>query len=274
MTEEPPRTPPDEDIVHVDGRAIPFRTWEHELMLRAAAWVAMVQGAALACGVDARWRRSWAGPENWPFLVLAGLMVVGWLCARSREPRVLLAVAGTAFFVALVVPGGLPRLPWFSARPGGIAVVVAAVVYLASGLLLLWRRALARDLLLVLTGAWLVSLGPAVVDAFTRNTNRTAWGMWGGGTVYHLITPSPIEVAFVAASWMFPPAFVLLTMLSRAGRSLFVGGGAAARFAPFATLRHGPPTARGWAALLVVLLAPFGSLATLGDLEKLLRLPW
>ena len=115
MLDETPRdTPPDEEPVRVDGRAIPFQAWEHELMLRAAAWVAMTQGVAMAYVAGTRWMRWHMVIEAWPLAATVGVVGIGWLCVRSREARATVAATGVACLLLLVLGGG-----WTSSRGYG-----------------------------------------------------------------------------------------------------------------------------------------------------------
>ena len=258
MIDQTPRdTPPDEDAVRIDGRAIPFQAWEHELMLRAAAWVAVVQGVAMAYVAGNRWMRWHLVMDAWPLASMIALVGIGWLCVQSRGARTTLVVTGVVFFLVLVLGGAWTSNSTYRWRLERVMPLASGLIYGSAGLLLLWRSALARDVLLVLGGAWLVVLGPPVLEDLSE------WPSFGrSGT--------PVEVV----AWLLPPAFVFLTLLSRAGRSLFVDEAAGARLAPFASIRQGPPTARGWASIVVVVLTLFGTAATLDTLERLVRNVW
>lgn len=267
----------EEDLVHVDGRSIPFRAWEHELMLRAAGWVAITQGAALTYVFGARWMRVQTISEEWPLPTILGVIALGWLCVRSSAAKTALAVAGVAFFALLVTGGEWPGTSPMGSRLERLVPVVAGVSYAVSGVLLLRRWALARDVLLALSCAWLLLVGPGILEALAGTTRQTTPPIvWGSR--YQGLTPTRhvdiADIAWVAVTWLLPPAFVLFTALSRAGRSLFGEDAASSRLAPFTTLRQGPPSARGWASFFVTLLTLFGTLYTLEVVGRLIRRSW
>ncbi len=276
MAEETPRgTPPDEDVVRIDGRAIPFQAWEHELMLRSVAWVALVQGAVMAYVAGARWLRTPIIAEEWPVVFVVGVIAVGLMSVRSRVARSIVAATGVVCFVTMVCGGEFPTFRSTSSKVDLLVPFLAGVAYAVAGGTLLWRRTLARDVLLALSCAWLLVVGPGVIEALSNLTTfsqQTANPYAFYGMTSHPFEPT--ELMLVAAAWLLPPAFVLLTMLSRAGRSLFVEDATHSRLAPFTSLRKGPPTARGWAAFIVLLLTLLGSAFTLEQIGKLVRRAW
>lgn len=258
-----------ERIVHVDGRAIPVREWERELTLRCAGWIAIVQ--AMVVGASQWWGIGYSpgGNEWWRLGLCAALIVGGMVVVRARPLRIALSCVFLGCFAAqFMIMSTVRGSNSFSSSTGRLQSLLPCCACIAGGVLLLRRRAIGRDLLLVLAFARLVSLGQPVYRWLCRHP--TYLGYYYS---YYYLDPAAKGLVDVLVA-VVPPIFVLGTMLAGPGRALLPVPTETARIAPLSSLFQGGVSLRAWGAVALLLATLVGTLHTAGSLSRWFASRW
>lgn len=243
----------------LDRSAESIQVWDSEILLRAVAWVAILQGLLGGLAATLTFRR---GEELTGAAV--AIPVVAFAAVyprlRSRGMRTILILACLVFCVYVADQVGMdaPYDGWGDNRVE-VAPVIACLLYSAGGALLLRRSRLGRDALLALAGAWVVSLAPDVVKTLSRSSTSV---------------PRDLRSHFLMWALLLPPLFVCATLASQAGRSVFAKPQPTQALAPLTSLRYERGSARAWAAALTVPLACLVTIYFLHDIGSVLRSLW
>lgn len=261
-----------ERMVEVDGRTIPVSVWERESILRCAAWTAIVQATIL--GASSMWRLAYmpaASEMRIPGLCVA-LTVTGFLLVRARVFKGVLAllVLGQIGAMLLCISDCRAPITALGCREQ-LPSLLPVLACVAGGMLLMRARPLGRDLLLVLSFAWLVSALPEFID-WTNPKHSSGTGLTSGPLRFdrdYGAIGLPGAFATVA-----PPLFVLLTMVKRPGRSVLPPTVVFVRLSPLRSMTRTRPTRRACCAV-AMLLATTACTACQSDLlSRLFGLPW
>lgn len=250
-------------IVHVDGRAIPVREWERELTLRCAGWIAIAQ--ATVVGASQWWGLGY--PQFWKvwwkFGLCAALAAGGLVVVRARPLKIALAVVFLGCLAAgdtiLNTVYGQFVSPHLTRR---LQSLLPCCACLAGGVLLLRRRTIGRDLLLVMAFARLVSLAPLVYRWLCLDP--LFLGSYYSYNYSEAAAKGPVDVLVAVA----PPIFVLGTMLAGPGRALLPAPTETARLAPLSSLFRGGASLRAWGAVALLLATLAGSLHSADSLAR------
>lgn len=157
----------------LDRSAEAFQVWESEILLRAVAWVAILQGllGGLAATVTYRRGEELLGAAV-AIAVVACAAVYPWL--KSWGMRIVLVLAcltiglyGANQFESDPYPGYVYD---YGGNSVAVAPLIACLLYSGAGVLLLRRSRLGRDVLLALAGAWVIHLAPGVMRFLSESS--------------------------------------------------------------------------------------------------------
>lgn len=249
-----------EDREALDWSAEALRVMESEILLRSAAWVAILQGAlgALAAALRYRWGEELKGAAV-AIPVVACLAVYPWLGSWVTRILLVLACLVICLFTASQIEPDPLRGGWDETFE--LAPILVCLTHAAMGALLLQRSRLGRDVLLALAGSWLVRFLPGAISGYLM---VSASRVFARGVGEH----------FVTWALLFPSGFVSVALVSRAGRSSLLLTTPHTPLASITGLWRCGASVRAWAAVLMIPLTCLLSVAYFSSLGSALRGLW
>lgn len=212
-----------EKAIQVDGRMLPLRAWEGEVLLRGAAWVAGLHAASLVMALTAYALR--AQMDAVPSLLLV-LFVAGgtaWILRFNESPGcsgLLVTGVGATMIVMSIAARG---------SDNDILIFVVALLACPVALAVLRRSRVAVVLLAVICLCWLVFLYAEARHTLARPELTVRW---------LAIAISPL-----------PPLFCLAALLGKPARIALGAEFAGQPVALLGSVRAHSASPLGWASL-------------------------